>query len=161
MPQDGRRLHAAVRAVPGLVPRRLRTLTQSRLAEEAVVRQQGVQVPVPAVPALAAATSGDHLVPAGVSAEAAGAAARGRSAAVPDGEGHGLAGPRSTGSGHRRALLRPGQALGAQPAHGGARRPGEDREDHQRRAAEGRRQPRPAGTSLQILTFDRIRALRD
>ncbi len=160
MPQDGQRLHAAVRAVPGLVPRRLRARTQSRLAEEAGVQQQGVQVPVPAMPALVAAASGDHPVLAGVSAEAGGAAARGRGTAVSDRERHGLAGPRSTGPVHQRALFRPGQALSAQPAHGGARCPGEDQEDHQRQAAEGRRQPRPAGMSLQILASDPIRVLR-
>ncbi len=50
------------------------------------------QVPVPAVSAVAAPAARDDPVAARVAAEAAGAAARGRGAAVPHGARHGLAG---------------------------------------------------------------------
>lgn len=57
-----------------------------------------------------------------------------------------MSGPSSTGFGHRRAVLSSGKALRAESAHGGAGCTRENREDHQRRAAESRRQPRFAGT---------------
>lgn len=57
-------------------------------------------------------------------------------------------GPSASISGHGRAVLSAGEAVCAEPAHGGAGCPGENGEDHQRRAAESCCQPGFAGTLL-------------